>query len=281
MPTTSPNEPRTASLYHAPDVPDARAAPLDPNRAVAIMTIAFASYLAVAALAPRSIAVTAAQAALAVVPLAAIVIGRGRLAAIGLAGARLRYFAAAIAIGATTWYVNLRIVAALPLPEEPARRIAALIDGPSLAAALALFALVPAICEELLFRGVLARALANGLPLAAAAAISAVIFSAYHLSIVQALPTLTLGFLLAILTIRSGSIAPSITAHAINNAFAIAMSRDALPDLTRQLTNHPTLALLGCSAITGLGAALAAWPKRSPNVAAKPHLDTSGLRRSP
>ncbi|HEY0989931.1 MAG TPA: CPBP family intramembrane glutamic endopeptidase [Kofleriaceae bacterium] len=239
-------------MYHA-----TRAPAVEPLIAMAIVMAAMASYLVVAIVVPRSAALAAAQAALAVV---AIVIVAAQhparpLAALGLRGARPQFFAAAIAIGATAWYVNIQLVSLLPLPEHQARVLAELVDRPPLGYALAMFALLPAVCEEILFRGVLARSLGRRLPIAAGAAISAAVFAGYHLSVVQALPTFTLGFVLGLIAIRADSVAPAIVAHAVNNAAAIAMSRGELPGLAGWLDGHAALALAGCVTATALGIA--------------------------
>lgn len=250
---TSPIEPRTASLYHA-----SRAPAVEPLIAAAIVMAAMATYLAVPLVVPADLVLLAAQAALAVIPIAIVfAVHPGRpLAALGLFGARPRYLAAAVAIGATAWYVNIVIVSQLPLPERQARMLEELIDRPPLAESIAMFALVPALCEEILFRGVLARSLGRRLPIAAAAALSAVVFAAYHLSVVQALPTLLLGFLLALIAIRADSIAPAMIAHAINNALAIAMSRGELPALASWFAEHPAIALAGCAGTTAVAVAV-------------------------
>jgi membrane protease YdiL (CAAX protease family) len=276
---TSPDEPRTASLYHttvaepvaqrdaAAAAVDARAPVVDPALAAAILTAAMASYLVAAMLVPRSLAVLAAQLALAIVPIGAVaLVARARVAEhggrpptrawLGITGAPLRFFVAALAIGLTAWYLNMRVVLELPITEHHTRTLSALVARPSLAAAIAMFAVVPAVCEELLFRGVLARSLGRHLPAVAAAAISAVVFSAYHLSLAQALPTLTLGFVLALITIRADSIVPAVVAHAVNNVVTIAVSRDAVPGLANWLTAHPTLALAGCASVTAAGIAI-------------------------
>jgi len=261
---TSPNEPRTASLYHADHPAGSAVAAVDPALAAAIVTATLATYLVVAMLVPRSIVVMAAQAALAAVPIAAVVIHRRRepgspgtaLGALGLRPAPRRFFVAAIAIGATTWYLNMYLVALLPVTERQVRTLADLVDRPTLAAALVMFALVPAVCEELLFRGILARALGRPLRLAVAAMISAAVFSVYHLSLAQALPTLTLGFVLALIAIRADSVLPTVIAHALNNALAILMSRNELPAVTSWLARHPVAALAGCAASTALGIAI-------------------------
>jgi len=249
---TSPIEPRTASLYHA-----TRAPAVEPLIAMAIVMAAMATYLAVAIVVPPPVALAAAQVALAAVAIAAVSAQHPtrRLAALGLRGARPRFLVAAIAIGATAWYVNIQLVSQLPLPERGARVLAELVDRPPLGLALAMFALLPAVCEEILFRGVLARSLGRRLPIAAAAAISAAVFAAYHLSVVQALPTFTLGFVLALIAIRADSVVPAIVAHAINNAVAIAMSRGELPELAGWLDDHAAIGLAGCATVTALGIA--------------------------
>jgi membrane protease YdiL (CAAX protease family) len=151
----------------------------------------------------------------------------------------------------------MRVVALLPITEAQTRELSRLIERPPLVAAIAMFAAVPAVCEELVFRGVFARALGRDLPLAGAAAISAAVFSAYHLSVAQALPTLTLGVALAILAIRSGSVLPAMLAHAINNAAAIAVSRDEVPALSGWLADHPIAALAIAIVVAAGGLALA------------------------
>jgi membrane protease YdiL (CAAX protease family) len=240
-------------LYHA-----SRGSAVEPWIAGAIVTATMASYLCVPLLVPPELALIAAQAVLAVVPVIGVAIARPArpLAALGLRGARLGTFVAAVLIGATAWYVNIRLASLLPLPRRQTRLLEELVERPSLAHALAAYALVPALCEEILFRGVLARALAHRFTLGAAAALSALAFSAYHLSVAQALPTLTLGFLLGLLAIRADSVAPAIAAHAINNALAIAMSRRELPAIAGAFDRHPTLALVGCAVATTAGIAL-------------------------
>jgi membrane protease YdiL (CAAX protease family) len=227
--------------------------------AVAIVLAAMATYLIAPIVVPEELALIAAQAAIAVVPLAFVfALHRSRpLAALGLRGARPHYLVAAALIGATAWYVNAWLVSLLPLPERGARMLEELVERPSLVRALATFALVPAVCEEILFRGVLARSLALSLRLVPAAVISAVVFAAYHHSLIQGLPTLTLGLLLAVIAIRADSVLPTIVAHALNNAVAIAMSRGELPRVAGWFGDHPTLALAGCAGATALGAAIA------------------------
>lgn len=280
---TSPDEPRTASLYHtvAGAVGQGPRTPVvDPAIAAAIVTAAMASYLLAAMLVPRSLALLAAQLALAIVPIGAVALAaRARTehgwlitarSWLGITRARPRFFAAALAIGLTAWYLNMRVVLELPITERHTRTLSELVARPSLGAAIVMFAVVPALCEELLFRGVLARSLGRHLRPVAGAAISAAVFSAYHMSLAQALPTLTLGFVLALIAIRGGSVVPVIVAHAINNAITIAVSRDALPGVAGWLAGHPTLALAGCAAVSATGIAITLWPPAGTVAPARP-----------
>lgn len=256
---TSPIEPRTASLYHA-----SRAPAVEPTVAVGIVLAAIGSYLVAAAVVPARLWFVAAQVAMAVVAGAAVgIVHRPRpLAALGLRGARLRFFVAGIAVGATAWYLNAALVnwlfAKLGLPREQAVHLQELVDRPPLWQALAMFAVLAPVCEEIVFRGVLARSIGRRTSLFAAAAISAAVFSAYHLSLVQAVPTLTLGLVLAVIAVRADSIAPAIVAHALNNALVIAVSRGALPELAGWLGRHPVAALAGCAVATAGGVVIAA-----------------------
>ncbi|HEU4735118.1 MAG TPA: type II CAAX endopeptidase family protein [Kofleriaceae bacterium] len=241
-------------MYHA-----SRAPAVEPIVAVAIVLAAMATYLVAPLLVPSELALIAAQAAIALVPVAFVfALHRARtLETLGLRGARPRYLLAAALIGATAWYVNTFLVALLPVPERGARMLEELVERPSLVRALATFALVPAVCEEILFRGVLARSLGRHLRLVPAALISALVFAAYHHSLIQSLPTLTLGVLLGLIAIRADSVLPTIVAHALNNAAAIAMSRAELPEVAAWFGSHPLLALVGCAGATALGTAIA------------------------
>src|SRR5690606_25457866 len=84
-----------------------------------------------------------------------------------------------------------------------------------------LVALTPAVCEELVFRGILLQGLSREMPVTRAVLGSAVIFGAFHLSfetVIRFLPTAWLGVLLGYEAWRTRSVYPSIMMHAINNA---------------------------------------------------------------
>lgn len=77
--------------------------------------------------------------------------------------------------------------------------------------------IVPAVCEEIMYRGYVMRALEKSWGIVAAILVSGFIFGAYHLQITNILPLATLGIFLAYVTYLSDSIIPAIVAHFINN----------------------------------------------------------------
>ncbi|MEX0845723.1 MAG: type II CAAX endopeptidase family protein [Balneolaceae bacterium] len=76
---------------------------------------------------------------------------------------------------------------------------------------------VPAVCEEIMYRGYVQRAFEKSWGIVAAILISGAIFGAYHLQISNFLPLATLGVFLAYVTYISDSLIPAIVAHFINN----------------------------------------------------------------
>lgn len=86
---------------------------------------------------------------------------------------------------------------------------------------LGLIAVLPAIGEELLFRGIIQNVLSRRLGAHAAVWISALIFSAIHFQFFGFLPRLLLGALLGYLLVWSGSLWLPILAHFVNNGLAV------------------------------------------------------------
>lgn len=86
-------------------------------------------------------------------------------------------------------------------------------------------ALIPAIGEELLFRGVLQRLIIEWTKnIHWGIVISAVLFSAFHFQFYGFLPRMVLGVFLGYLLVYGKSIWFPIFAHFVNNAFAVIMS---------------------------------------------------------
>ena len=87
-------------------------------------------------------------------------------------------------------------------------------------------AIIPAICEELVFRGVMMPLLAKMTRnIHAAVWITAMLFSLIHVQFYGFLPRMIMGALLGYFVVWSGSLWTSILAHFINNASAFLMFR--------------------------------------------------------
>jgi len=87
---------------------------------------------------------------------------------------------------------------------------------------LVFLALVPALCEELLFRGALMSVLQKMIRNKHLVVIlTAIIFSAIHMQFFSFLSRFALGLVLGYATIYSGSLFPAIAAHFVNNAFSV------------------------------------------------------------
>jgi membrane protease YdiL (CAAX protease family) len=84
-------------------------------------------------------------------------------------------------------------------------------------------AVVPAICEELSFRGYVLGALRPYRP-AVAAVVTGLLFGAMHLSLVRLIPLSLLGIYWAMTVQRSGSVLPGMIMHLINNGVAVGLT---------------------------------------------------------
>lgn len=85
-------------------------------------------------------------------------------------------------------------------------------------------ALVPALCEEVLFRGYIFRAFEKSWGILAAVIVSGLVFGMFHLQVPNLLPLASLGILLAIMTWLSRSLWPAIAAHFVNNGGAVLLA---------------------------------------------------------
>lgn len=92
---------------------------------------------------------------------------------------------------------------------------------PDLLLHIFLFALLPALGEELLFRGIVMRfSYVNTKSMPMAIVFSAAVFGLAHGSVYNFLPIMLMGVLLGYLYYATGSLLPNILAHFLNNALA-------------------------------------------------------------
>lgn len=93
--------------------------------------------------------------------------------------------------------------------------------GGNFRAILFVIALAPAVCEEMLFRGMIFQSMKARYRISAAMAITAVLFGIFHMSLVKLIPTGLLGFALCYAADRADSIFPAMLMHFMNNAFSV------------------------------------------------------------
>ena len=86
---------------------------------------------------------------------------------------------------------------------------------------LGLIAVIPAIGEELFFRGIIQRVLQDKFKAHAAVWITAIIFSAIHFQFFGFIPRMLMGALLGYLFLWTGNIWVPVAAHFVNNAAAV------------------------------------------------------------
>jgi sodium transport system permease protein len=142
---------------------------------------------------------------------------------------RYLLLAAGLALALNPLVNELRPIVELffPIPRTVKALLETLMRRPhSLAESLVIFALVPAVCEEIAFRGFILSGLEHGHDRRSAIFLSALLFGFLHvlLSLFQQLFNATLlGLVLGLLAIRSQSIVPGILFHFLNNGLAVAL----------------------------------------------------------
>ena len=121
---------------------------------------------------------------------------------------------------------------------------------------LLLFAVTPAICEELLFRGVILRGLLSRMSPSAAILTSAALFGIFHIELYRLLPTAMLGVMLGFIAWKSGSVGPSMLAHFLNNGILMFLGSRGWDERFDALPTGPKAALLAGAVVS---VAAGAW----------------------
>ncbi len=157
-------------------------------------------------------------------------------AGLGLQKASSRAFVACALLGLSLWpfayemevaLISAERIAAIKELFEPLK---AQLDAVPLWEKLLALAVVPAICEELFFRGFLLSAFRSGMSTSLAVAFSGMLFGLFHVIVQQSLfverfvPTCFLGLILGALCIRTGSVLPGMVLHMLHNGLLISLS---------------------------------------------------------
>lgn len=125
----------------------------------------------------------------------------------------------------------------------------------SLVLGLLAYALVPAVCEEIAFRGLILTGLHGRFRPRNAILLSALLFALFHLNVFLFLPTFGLGVVLGLLTVRSRSLVPAIVFHFLHNAVLLAGARLSDYGVSLNLTQTWPLLIGACLA----GALILLW----------------------
>ncbi len=113
------------------------------------------------------------------------------------------------------------------IPPEYAKQVETMLTdltalGP--VGAFAVLAVLPAICEELLFRGYILDGLSRRWGAVAGIVASGVLFGVFHVDPFRLIPASLLGMLFGVIVYRKGSIFYGMIAHMTNNGCALAVS---------------------------------------------------------
>ena len=159
--------------------------------------------------------------------------------------------AAALAAGASLAALAVAALLSRLFPSSGAEEeaLSRFVQSVSPPAALFLFALWPALCEEALFRGALLDGL-KGLPAPAVCLVSGAAFGLFHGSLLRFLPVALLGAALAAVVLRTGNWALAVLFHALHNGTILLLAAPGGG------TEGPVLlpaALGGLLALWGLG----------------------------
>lgn len=112
----------------------------------------------------------------------------------------------------------------------PAQSTVPSLEGGGMVGAIIVIALLPAVFEELIFRGAVLYNANNGAGTVRTIFLTAFVFALYHGSAEQTIYQFVCGCIFALLALKSGSVLPSMLAHFINNALIILLTGLSLVD---------------------------------------------------
>ena len=166
----------------------------------------------------------------------------------------LKQLAGGVLLGAGAFFIATLISALLtPIMTESVENTQALneiIYGSSVPVVILVVAVMPAIGEELMFRGFVFGTFRNRYKAAVSVCLTAVLFAAYHLSAIRFFALLPLSFALTYAAYKADSIFVSMLMHLINNGFSVVQARypdavgRALPMLAEEDLTGGTAAVL-------------------------------------
>ncbi len=150
---------------------------------------------------------------------------------------------AALCIGSATWvlahawFAFQRMWLTMPREMEIAFEQMISVLGDANPLVMVFFAgIIPAVCEEVFFRGFALSGLRRGVGAVGAVAITAIAFAVFHGTVHRLIITFALGVLFGLLVIRYRSLWPAMIAHLLHNSLALLTQReDALQPVVQRL----------------------------------------------
>ena len=122
---------------------------------------------------------------------------------------------------------------------------------------------LPAICEELVFRGTIAQSLAENNNKIATLAICGALFALFHANPAQTVHQFVLGAFLTLLALRSGSLWTSVIVHLFNNTLVVILSCTPMGEESfwSFTSNTAVVVVLLCVGIVGFAASVFGYIK--------------------
>ncbi len=118
------------------------------------------------------------------------------------------------------------IISGMPMQDEIAKLLASIPRTPlNIALGLFAIAIVAPLIEELLFRGLLQKSLMQHMPVWAAIALAAFVFSAVHMQLYAMPALMSLGAAFGYIYYKTGSLRMTIVLHMVNNTLALVLTQ--------------------------------------------------------
>ncbi len=160
-----------------------------------------------------------------------LLVARSPVQTLGLRMPGVKYLVAAITLPLVMHPLSLELMGAMSwfFPELPPALVEALLrmkdDTTPLVTTLAVFALAPAICEELAYRGFVLSGLGSSGRTGLAIVGSSMAFGIMHMIPQQVFNASLLGLVLGLIAVRSGSLLPGVIFHLIYNSLSVLHQR--------------------------------------------------------
>ena len=113
-------------------------------------------------------------------------------------------------------------------------------------------AVIPAVTEEMLFRGLFQRSLEQVLSPALAVAMSTILFSFVHFQPTTFLPMLILSTVLGMLAVQTKSLVPGMILHGLSNAVMLALYHSGMSTLATNIPLMPAVFSITIFVLSGM-----------------------------